>query len=985
MKKITLLSFCIFGFLFGPQSQAAETTKIIKTFAESTEKVELATGSGQIKGQLFDADTQQTIDAGLTFEAYLYHKLPRLGQWVYASRVEVVGGGFIFDALPDGQYAVRVIWQGAFEYEQVEKFYLPALWSHAGTQEDVDFYQRTQFTGGNIISLNEEDVIKNISLYLEQGALFELSHPGNFNDYNNQAFAYAEELGDRNFRNSLFSIINTQIGNNGQGSSHVNHIFVLPEAKYQFYVTQPGRQDHLLGWGSCQNCRHEIYHGHGEKVNLQKQGSIESRLISLELNRGKILGSFEGESETKYITAISMDKKNANSGFADQNNQFQIDYLETGYYFLHIKPYFSSNYDIGFLFGGSHCFHRTCEFEDSRIVKVDNTSVSLPPMGNRKGGIVSGTVKDNLSVDGNLIPEIPDNDHLLHWISFYDENHKLVSDKEVNEGGYYQIALPAGKYYVRTGNAYERVTNRGYINQVYPGVDCQGQRCEISQGQLIIVTEGEETSGIDFELKRGHVISGAIYAEDHNYLSIPHARIEIYDDQKRFLMDVDTLSDGTFAIGGLQDGHYYLKTNNGKKYHQFFDQKNDAFAWLDEAYPDIPCPDNSCDFELAELVEVNGADVQGVNFNLHKTQAITGWIKEKYSGIPVKNATINVHNMGGELIGTYKSNPDGWFATNGLAVDSQIKNYLLTVEGGPLYYNQTVGGVHCIYGLCSPEQAAAVELNGEPITIELKHKKQVDEKYSGMFYNAEESGHGLQFEVISQSEGQVLNVAWFAHKDGEPMWLTGTGMLLGNRAFVDLQITDGTEFPASKNGQYWGTLRVTFTDLHHADLMWDTQFEGFESGELSVERLTVVSEATESDQETTDFSACMSGSYYDPERSGEGALIEILGEPEDRLLFTWYTYKGDKQFWITGSDYFDGDEFTTQVYYSRGVGFTPDFDASAVETVIWGDVKLKRISMSEVAMLLTPNAQHAADFDVKSTTLTRLTVISGDDGACGLQ
>ena len=35
-------------------------------------------------------------------------------------------------------------------------------------------------------------------------------------------------------------------------------------------------------------------------------------------------------------------------------------------------------------------------------------------------------------------------------------------------------------------------------------------------------------------------------------------------------------------------------------------------------------------------------------------------------------------------------------------------------------------------------------------------------------------------------------------------------------------------------------------------------------------------------------------------------------------------------------------------------------------------------------MTLTPNAEHAVDFEARTTTLTRLTVISGDDGNCGL-
>ncbi|WP_154224447.1 MSCRAMM family protein [Marinicella rhabdoformis] len=972
MKIITLILLCLLAF----QTQATKNIKASYTFPETSEKIELTEGTGQIKGQVRDAVTQNNINPELNLTANLYYKLPRFGDWAFANSMEVTNGEFTFNELPDGEYAITIRWTPVGYLNQIERGYLPTIWSESGAKELFI----GEFNNDNIISLQNENNSSAVNIDLERAAVFEIVHPG-YSDYLSNAFAYSRTLNDGRFRQPLYKLNQTTIGNQGQSITNTHFVFALPASDYQFYIEKHQYTSQILGGGNCKFCRNQIHSGDGETIPLIK-GLNQSRNIDLDFNRGRVYGSIPNKEGNTYINAISVDTNAYFYGAEQTTDRTKnlITGVNEGYHFLHLKSPSYLGFNYSYLLGGSQCYHQSCQYDEARIFKVDSNT-QVPPVLVKQGGAVTGEVVDRLSDNGLLISENPDLNYYAHWLSFYDEYFNLVSDKQVN--GQYRVVLPAGRYYVRTGNPEERQSNRGYINHVYPGVACNGQKCDLSQGQLITVIEGQETTGIDFEMNRGYVITGAVIASDSNpEFPVAHARVEVYDEQHNFLMDVDTLKDGTFSLGGLQNGRYYLKTSNGKKYQQAIKHQTAAWGWLDAVYPEVPCPKNQCDLSDGNLVEINGQDVTGIKFELKRTLVITGTIKDKWRGQPIENATVHVHSMSGELLGSYTSDESGWFATNGLSLGLETENFLLTVDGGLLYYNRAVGGEDCIYQACKPEMATPINSADLHMTIELNHKRVVDERFSGMWFNPDESGHGLQFEVFHRGE-QKLNVAWFAHEDGKPMWLTGTGMILGNRAFVDLSITDGTDFPASMNAQYWGTLRVTFDDLNHAQLKWDTNFEGFESGKLSVERLTVMSEATESDGLSSDITSCASGSYYDPEQPGEGLFLEIIGEPESNALLTWYGYRGDKQFWVTGSSAIHGDELYAQVYYTQGTGFTPEFDSNAVSTVVWGHIKVKKGMYGDLDVTFIPNFQHAVEFESKTIRLSRLTVISGDDGMCG--
>lgn len=84
----------------------------------------------------------------------------------------------------------------------------------------------------------------------------------------------------------------------------------------------------------------------------------------------------------------------------------------------------------------------------------------------------------------------------------------------------------------------------------------------------------------------------------------------------------------------------------------------------------------------------------------------------------------------------------------------------------------------------------------------------------------------------------------------------------------------------------------------------------------------------------------MSGSWYDPARSGEGFTIEVLGP--DHALVVWYTYdRNGGQMWLLGVGRIHGGRIVVDpMARTVGTRFGPDFDPAQVQREAWGRVEL---------------------------------------------
>ena len=86
-----------------------------------------------------------------------------------------------------------------------------------------------------------------------------------------------------------------------------------------------------------------------------------------------------------------------------------------------------------------------------------------------------------------------------------------------------------------------------------------------------------------------------------------------------------------------------------------------------------------------------------------------------------------------------------------------------------------------------------------------------------------------------------------------------------------------------------------------------------------------------------------SGSWYDPQRNGEGFVVQVLSD--ESALVTWFTYPAEgepgRQAWLIGQGAVSGNRIVIDAMQRpAGATFGPDFDPADVVREHWGSLEL---------------------------------------------
>ena len=118
-----------------------------------------------------------------------------------------------------------------------------------------------------------------------------------------------------------------------------------------------------------------------------------------------------------------------------------------------------------------------------------------------------------------------------------------------------------------------------------------------------------------------------------------------------------------------------------------------------------------------------------------------------------------------------------------------------------------------------------------------------------------------------------------------------------------------------------------------------------------------------------------SGTWYDPERDGEGIMMEVSSDAHGSpiAVVSWYSYQLDDsgdQLWLMGTGPIVGDTAFVEMYISSGGQFGAGFDPADIALEHWGQVQLKFVDCGFVILSYT-----AADqaYGMGEMDLSRLT------------
>ena len=381
----------------------------------------------------------------------------------------------------------------------------------------------------------------------------------------------------------------------------------------------------------------------------------------------------------------------------------------------------------------------------------------------------------------------------------------------------------------------------------------------------------------------------------------------------------------------------------------------------------ITWPDGS----IQELTNVKSNQYLVIN----KVPNVTGHISDNITNLPVSNILVQILSDSGQLITQTTTDENGNYSVN--VMSSEL---IRVVTNSTSYVNQAFPNVNCGLNDCDLNDYQSFDLTttNNPIDFNLLPSSHFYPNLSGLWYNSLQSGHGLQVEVISLNNRATLLASWYAQHNGETIWLTGLGSLNKGIADIELIITSGTSFPPLFNSsdvvrEVWGNLHFDFTDLNHTQIDWQTSYDQFESGSLTLNRLTQLSDFASN---INAIDACQSGTYFNPQQNGHGIMLEVLGNDANSVFISWFTYINDKQFWLIATGEILGDTASLEAFYTINTNFPPDFVTSDAQSVPWGTINLTKIDNNNINLQWQPNNEHI-EFGSDSLSMVRLTNIKG--------
>lgn len=218
---------------------------------------------------------------------------------------------------------------------------------------------------------------------------------------------------------------------------------------------------------------------------------------------------------------------------------------------------------------------------------------------------------------------------------------------------------------------------------------------------------------------------------------------------------------------------------------------------------------------------------------------------------------------------------------------------------------------------------------------------------SGTWYEPAKTQQGLFIEYLSAAQAIVV---WFTFTpEGQQAWMLGVGSVSGDTIRVEtFNRSRGARFGAAFNAR-----DVVYDDVGDLLITFDSCSTGYASflsarpewpnEQLRLQQLTGIEGlncANAAQKQGSYVGAGLSGSWYDPTRSGEGWFFQKLNA--DLSIAYWFTYDAQgNQAWVGGVGQFvDGSVIINDVAQPVGGRFGPNYSPSQVTRIPWGSMAM---------------------------------------------
>lgn len=117
----------------------------------------------------------------------------------------------------------------------------------------------------------------------------------------------------------------------------------------------------------------------------------------------------------------------------------------------------------------------------------------------------------------------------------------------------------------------------------------------------------------------------------------------------------------------------------------------------------------------------------------------------------------------------------------------------------------------------------------------------------------------------------------------------------------------------------------------------------------------------------------LSGTWYNPDRDGEGFIIDVANA--GNIVISFYTYDNSgQQMWLIGTGDVDGSVAVIDFYVTEGGFYGSGFDPELVNKAFWGTGIFTFSECATGVVDIMPGLDFSAEFEDMTTDITRLTV-----------
>ncbi len=221
---------------------------------------------------------------------------------------------------------------------------------------------------------------------------------------------------------------------------------------------------------------------------------------------------------------------------------------------------------------------------------------------------------------------------------------------------------------------------------------------------------------------------------------------------------------------------------------------------------------------------------------------------------------------------------------------------------------------------------------------------------SGLYFDTGRDGEGIHVEMLNNDTALVAMFTY--HPNGtDLMWFVGSGNRVGNSVVIDdmYRASGGAFGPGFDADQVdfevVGSLSLVFPNCAATDKPGRMVLASNQRIDQPVENLLVeaftLSRLLNCSQTQSSAKTGRSGSFFDPQRNGEGLFIDVIDDDTAVVFFYTFTPTGE-QLWLVGSGAsITGDTITANMLYPTSTtGFGSGFDANEIQFSSWGNMSI---------------------------------------------